>query len=465
MTGETTLRGPRSESFLPIDGCSVCGQGLEEECCRLGMFHRYHSTCVQCQACGDTAVPMLKGEGADDGSHRSRDDASASATAILVPKSKKPMPRVNDFFYVSSADEHDVAPRDILCKIHRGASSQGGFAAVSRLEQFTFLLHVALRRLYVHYRMTQNLPSGKSPASQSFAESLADLCAVVRHQGVGELNGPSTTREAEMKRMKSVTLDRKLSSTARVPQRSTVVESPAGRFANEDGSIGSARSQAPIEANSAESNDLLQSNGTNANDPSLANSATLDVLRPAFARNNTSVLIVNENNGTDFHDAPMPVPIVPSKIQEDDAITLGDISHLAEQAINHRQPASEHAPLLSQLNPVQSLIIRHFALLLLLKTGIGHLIELDEILELLDARKGQWWNKMFKGNLVKKDQKKKGIFGVPIESLVERTGSDSQLGASNAHLRVPEFIEDIISTMRQMGALSSRLTNGMCVRH
>ena len=46
-----------------------------------------------------------------------------------------------------------------------------------------------------------------------------------------------------------------------------------------------------------------------------------------------------------------------------------------------------------------------------------------------------------------------GVFGVPIEILVERTGSDSQQGASNAHLRVPEFIEDIISTMRQMGQL------------
>lgn len=33
---------------------------------------------------------------------------------------------------------------------------------------------------------------------------------------------------------------------------------------------------------------------------------------------------------------------------------------------------------------------------------------------------------------------------------MERTGSDSQQGASNAQLRVPEFIEDIISTMRQM---------------
>lgn len=276
------------------------------------------------------------------------------------------------------------------------------------------------------------------------------LTHVVRDHGLEEASG-AAIREADMKRMKSVTLDRKLSSTARVPQRSTVVESPAGRFANEDGQVVSARSHAPLDPNSADSNEFLQSNGTSGGESSAPASATLDVIRPAFARNNTSVLIVNENNRVDADSPGGPAPIVPTKIQEDDAITLGDIPHLADQAINHRQMQSEQEPLLSQLNPVQSLIIRHFALLLLLKTGVGHLIDLDEILELLDARKGQWWNKIFKGNVVKKDQKKKGVFGVPIESLVERTGSDSQLGASNAHLRVPEFIEDIISTMRQMG--------------
>lgn len=44
-----------------------------------------------------------------------------------------------------------------------------------------------------------------------------------------------------------------------------------------------------------------------------------------------------------------------------------------------------------------------------------------------------------------------GVFGVPLEILVEKTGSDSQLGATNTQLRVPEFIDNIISAMKQMG--------------
>ena len=50
-----------------------------------------------------------------------------------------------------------------------------------------------------------------------------------------------------------------------------------------------------------------------------------------------------------------------------------------------------------------------------------------------------------------------GVFGVPLELLVEREGSDSHLGATRATLRVPSFIDDVISAMRQMGKPKSLL--------
>lgn len=40
---------------------------------------------------------------------------------------------------------------------------------------------------------------------------------------------------------------------------------------------------------------------------------------------------------------------------------------------------------------------------------------------------------------------------MPLELLVERDGSDSLLGATRANMRVPSFIDDVISAMRQMG--------------
>lgn len=43
------------------------------------------------------------------------------------------------------------------------------------------------------------------------------------------------------------------------------------------------------------------------------------------------------------------------------------------------------------------------------------------------------------------------MFGVPLEVLLEKEAADSVLGASRASLRVPSFIDDVISAMRQMG--------------
>lgn len=45
---------------------------------------------------------------------------------------------------------------------------------------------------------------------------------------------------------------------------------------------------------------------------------------------------------------------------------------------------------------------------------------------------------------------RKGVFNVPLELLVEREGVDSMLGASRTALRVPSFVDDVISAMRQM---------------
>lgn len=198
--------------------------------------------------------------------------------------------------------------------------------------------------------------------------------------------------------MKSVTLDRKLSSTARLPQRSTVVESPAGRMADENGQVVSARSSAAIST-------LQIPNDLRGDTEDTDSAASVDVIRPAFARNNTSVLIINEN-APELPDDASNTLTAPTVSHEDDAITLGDIPLLADQTIRDRT-SGEDRPLLSSLNHLQSLILKHFALLQLQKTGISHMIELDEVLELLEVRKSQWWNKIFKGNN-KKDQKKKG---------------------------------------------------------
>jgi hypothetical protein len=44
-----------------------------------------------------------------------------------------------------------------------------------------------------------------------------------------------------------------------------------------------------------------------------------------------------------------------------------------------------------------------------------------------------------------------GTFGVPFETLIERTSVESNLGAGPSRLRIPSFIEDSLSVLKQMG--------------
>jgi len=44
-----------------------------------------------------------------------------------------------------------------------------------------------------------------------------------------------------------------------------------------------------------------------------------------------------------------------------------------------------------------------------------------------------------------------GVFCVPLELLVDREGTESVLGATPVPLRIPSFIDDIVSSMKQMG--------------
>lgn len=415
-TGETTLRGPQDDDFVPNDGCAKCNGSIEDDCVRQGMFNRWHSGCIECENCGDKASntkdaelsPMMRPSMDDDTfSHESvqQNDGSVSRHQRRTP------PRVNDFLYEPPQIKYSPA-QVVWCNLHRSPTSVAGFASVSRLEQFAFLLHVALRRLYLHFREHHHIPSA---LTRTEAET------------------------SDVKRVKSVTLDRKLSHTARVPQRSTVVESPAGKMADANGQVVTAREQvaAPV---------ILPPVDTDKGE-----TAQVDVIRPPFARNNTSVRIVSETAEQPESLIPEPDTLSPQtqsrRAPEDDALTLSDIPMIVK---NTRKSPMDSLPLMALLSNLQHLIVRHFALLQLQKTSLGNVIDMDEVLELLDARKNQWWNKLFKGN-AKKDQKKKGIFGVPIELLVERTGSDSQQGASNAVLRIPEFIEEITSTMRQQG--------------
>lgn len=128
----------------------------------------------------------------------------------------------------------------------------------------------------------------------------------------------------------------------------------------------------------------------------------------------------------------------------------------AEQAREQHGDLPRHTQmLLSELSALEYFIVKHAAAITLASDLPPYsdfdAAGLDELLDIIDAKKNNFWGKLFKGSSKdKKEVKKKGIFGVPLEVLVEKHGTDSMLGAGPGSVRVPTFIDDVITAMKQM---------------
>ena len=106
----------------------------------------------------------------------------------------------------------------------------------------------------------------------------------------------------------------------------------------------------------------------------------------------------------------------------------------------------------SELSALEYFIVRHVAVIAMQPLLEGH-FNLEELLNLIETKKPTFWGKFgkaFAKNDRTKGGKKKGVFGVPLEPLVERDGVESTYGVGPGALRVPALIDDAISAMRQM---------------
>ena len=262
----------------------------------------------------------------------------------------------------------------------------------------------------------------------------------------------------ELTRMKTSHLDRKVSATAtaRLPRRSTIVESPSGKTAQTTDFMGTQRSvqssmvqekgiqpstatptrpsrpagnilamtqpQQPMPAlaqqqmsQSVQQQQMQQQSSQpvrpRVNTPgSLA--ANVDdksqMFRPPFARANTGVMIVDDsapNSPAGGVDEPQLGPV-------DDGITLADIPQViaAEEArMHHRSlPSQSPIPHIAELTPLELMIVKHAALLALYRSPLKGEFDLDELLDFVEAKKGGFWTKWFN----KGGKQKKGTTGL-----------------------------------------------------
>jgi len=238
-----------------------------------------------------------------------------------------------------------------------------------------------------------------------------------------------------MMRMKpSAYLDRKLSATARLPKRSTIVESPTGRSAHSSDpqqqrqyeaggpqhylNNGHPQQSQPYQQGYAQHSPQpgYQPPSSSASQHSTprANAARLpqdsqNQLRPSLQRKNTEVMIIDDSTpnspATGMEESTLGK-------RPDDVLTLADIPQWVEVAQAREQqrslPRESATPFIAELSALELAIVKHCAVVMLTRSPLKEQFDLDEILEMVEIKKAGFWGKLFKGD--KKNVKKKGPF-------------------------------------------------------
>lgn len=152
----------------PSDLCAKCNQTVEEDCVRLGTYQRWHSHCLQCDTCGKVAAVPAQKEAVQARNPEDKEKEKEEKTPKLST-ARRPPANVGYFVYdadtMKDTTTFGPVPTKVYCVEHGHGGCKGGFMAVARLEQYAFLLNVALRRLYVvlKKRGVVQLTPGASP--------------------------------------------------------------------------------------------------------------------------------------------------------------------------------------------------------------------------------------------------------------------------------------------------------------
>jgi hypothetical protein len=216
---------PRSTSPLASEGgesatdlCVACSQTVEEECVRMGIYLRWHSSCLRCTTCRRPTQrdPSSSRTKAPEPEPSPDVPPALPASQFTLETTRRAPTDANGS--ASGAGRAGALVRSPYCPDCQTPNSRPGFESVSRLEQYAFLLRVALNRLYALLKKRGVVPPSP-PSSQH-----ADLPPETAAEQAADLY-----KDTDIKRVTSVNLDRKLSTKARVPHISTVVGSPSGQ--------------------------------------------------------------------------------------------------------------------------------------------------------------------------------------------------------------------------------------------
>lgn len=348
----------------------------------------------------------------------------------------------------------------VCCVDHarRLQATVSGFSYVTKLQQYVFLLRVALARLLEVLKSGGTLPHTSddpnlTPYNTTEGHRVSPTGEQIPpHQKMGSRSrsyaGASSQQESsleqtvgEMKRLRSTRNERTLSTTFRRARESKILYGPTGVRPGSDGGDG-------LDARNRGGFQIVEERDLDGR------------VRPELTFGN--------QDGLTLDDIPRIVAAEQAKEQRPNAFR-----HAGTNLIGHRgnEPrlvnghqratsgandflAGEPSPLrtkryFSELSALEYFIVRHVAVLSMQPLLEGD-YTLEDLLGLIETRKPTFWGKVSRALRNDGKTKKKGIFGVPLESLVEREGAESTNGVGPGALRVPTIVDDCVSAMKQM---------------
>lgn len=403
------------------DLCEGCRLTVEEECARMGTSLRWHLSCLRCSECGRTASKEKQSAMSADGQSESIYLKAFRVEPMVIPDDGS-----------GNGPTTRLKGGRVCCSDCCSEGDRDGFEYVTRLEQYAFLLCVALNKLYALLKQRGVVPSSPGmlhplplDARWTTDEREKSLARIVTDAvpDRGDSNLYDAYRSStDSKRMKFVNLDRQLSTTtARTPIRSTIIQSPTGRVAQSNDSIKppipSRRDQPQVDLPVRSATDPTPRQVSPVHYRSLPPEDGRSVLRPQLQRATTAIHIVDDQMTDSValqkqNDAPL-LGGISEPTQDEDGITLADLPQIleAEQAREqHRYNPVRTGILLSELSALEYFIVKHVAALMLASedSPFRDVAPLGDLLDLIDSRKNTFWGKLFKGGAEKKSVKKKG---------------------------------------------------------
>ncbi|KAL1919216.1 uncharacterized protein VTP21DRAFT_1908 [Calcarisporiella thermophila] len=418
------------------DLCVECHAQVEDSCIKHGT-HRWHAKCFRCSIC-------------------QRECAAEYEQCVLHPTGLQ----VVCITCASNANIEGAMP---------------GFERVTQLEQFTFLLRIALKNLYnllnvaepelepysANSRDTENRNESAQASEQAQRESAAKAGAT------GD-KPYEAIQLGDIKRVKSIHLDRRLSSSARIAKRSTIVQAP---LPSRIESVAEVTDSDVVLAGVPTDEDER----TLTDEPKSIESPQEEAVRKLEGKHLQPASVETPLGRVDIVEDKNGITELVHEGQKRDALLLGDITNIAASksvdtspvsarrqphestppsTIPPTAPASSGRPkiYLSELSALEYFIVRHIAVLSMEQMLKDH-FSFDELLDLIETRKMSLWGKFvhsLKAGSRKNIKAKEGTFGVPLDMLVEKNGVESNLGAGPGRIRIPSFIDEAISAMKQM---------------